>query len=414
MKRHFHGIVTTRDGGYTLATVVGGVGGWRLKRVRTWGSSPLRNAMLLGLGVSLGLESHWRKGEATSDDVIAEDSEWHGLSCTTHAMHLETHTNALEGNIIDVVPEESYLASIPQALDRGCPDTFMAVHSEGADYEIGLVHEGVLRARFRMAPASPDALEGHLGRIERYAALPMSPGEPRVVYWLDHCTPPALQGIEGRHAAANTFGEAASDAEGLRALGVALSSALATTTHFAGQTERSFSRHFRAAAQIAAAALLALTVVGTAVAFAADGILGAMLEARRSRYESILTSNDDIRRLRENSRELGLQILQLRSTLAKQTNWSAFLELLGTTRPSDLSFVQLGSEPVAEDKGRMRIALMGWAEREAEVTTFISRLQRSAMLGDVSLASLERESPRMSRFKVECILRLYASSGKSK
>jgi Tfp pilus assembly protein PilN len=413
MKHRLHGIVARRNGGYLLTTVGRNASGWRLRRVRSWQNSPVRNALLLGIGASLGMESHWRRGEVTPDDIAAENDEWLGIACVTPAMQFDTHVRALAGNVIGVVPEESYLASVPRALDPSCPESFISVRPESGYYEIGVVHDGVLRVAFRLAPARPESLAGHVARIDRYIASRATYGAPEVMYWLDSSRPPEVEGVEFRHVSPEKLGGRADDGTVLRAAGVALSALSDPALRFAGPTERSGSRHVRAALHVLTAGLFALVVAGAVAAFAADGALGAMLEARRSRYERVLSSNEDIRELREDNRELAQRILQLRQTLTRQTNWSEFLELLGTSRPDGLSFVQLGSEPVPETEGRMRIALAGWAEREADVTSFISRLQRSSILSNVSLASLQREGPNASRFKVECTLRLYASSAKN-
>jgi hypothetical protein len=110
----------------------------------------------------------------------------------------------------------------------------------------------------------------------------------------------------------------------------------------------------------------------------------------------------------ENGR-LAAQICRLEGTLLRQTRWTELLEMVGRERPAGLRFEQLGSESHPTSVNLMRIALAGWAERESDVTSFISKIQKDPVLSDVTLASLERSEGMHStvRFRILCTLKLY-------
>jgi Tfp pilus assembly protein PilN len=262
-----------------------------------------------------------------------------------------------------------------------------------------------------MAPADPDKLEPHLGRIERYFThVACGIVMPKHLYLLgeavDTKTVP-LYAVTNVHCEKAGF----SDREPLMAFGAALSGITGSVPQLLPATERSAFRHVRTGLYAAAALLCACMVLLAAGIPATRLLMKRQLDGYKKQYQAILMQNTDIRQMMEQNESLAQSITALSEIMSHQTNWSSFLQLIGTIRPQGLYFDMLGSETLNAGTGNVRIAMSGWSQNESLVTDFISGLQKSKEIADVSLSSLERGGTQnIVNFKVVCSLKLIASS----
>lgn len=409
MKKTAHAVYAAGDAGYVTATVVRTDDAWRVKRVRRWSATPLRKMLLLGTGVCLAVPSHWRKGVAGRDEVVAGDEGEDVLSARASNTELEHHLGELSGNITAVIPAEAYLCSIPLSLLPDAPESFLAVRQMSNFAEIGLIQDRFLTAVFRLAPSGPDVLAGHLERLRRYLirCAPQRP-LPEKVYVIGGESPPIDVSFDVEALPTARFGMGELDDSQIRAVGAALADARPVVGLLHGETDESATRGFRAALVAGAAAVLVASVATVGGSLAYDFAQEHMLRARRKQYQRVLDENNDIRRLSDNATNLAARILELEQTLASQTRWTELLELLVEKRPKGLRFEQLGSERPGDNGDIVAIGLTGWSRSQADVTQFIAELQRIPFLSGISLASLEREEgSNLTSFRIICSLHLH-------
>ncbi len=409
MKKRAHAVYATGNAGYVAATVVGVDGRWRVRQVRQWSATPVRRILLFGTGMCLAVPSHWRRGVAGRDEVVAGDEGEEVLSARASRTELEHRLGELSGNITSVIPAEAYLCSIPLSLAPDTPEHFLAVRQMSDCVEIGLIRERFLSAVFRLAPAGDDALAGHLERLRRYLirSSPQSP-VPDKVYVIGPEAPRFDVSFDVEALPTSRLDAGELDDNQVRAVGAALADARPVVGLLHGETDESVTRGFRAALVAGAAAVLAASVVTVGGSLVYDLTGEHMLNARRRQYQRVLDENSDMRRLSDNTADLARRILELEQTLASQTRWTELLELLVEKRPKGLRFEQLGSERPDDSDDVVVIGLTGWSRSQADVTEFIGKLQQVQFLSNISLASLERlEDSNLTAFRIVCSLHLY-------
>ena len=158
-----------------------------------------------------------------------------------HSADLAIHKEELQTNLLAVVPEDVFLATLPLYLSKESGDSFVTVYGNEEYYIVGVTVQRNLTAVFRMVPGSPEKLAGHIGRIQRYWNLRCkSTAFPDTIVTIgqtEHAPESAFEKTPLRVM------EGENDIARLRAMGTALARNEEAVPQFSGQTpEASFRK----------------------------------------------------------------------------------------------------------------------------------------------------------------------------
>jgi Tfp pilus assembly protein PilN len=409
LMRKFFGIVSGDDGRYHMASVSRRENNWRVASISTWERhNLLRRELLLSKGVSIGVPGIWRRNaaEGLPETRMQAASERQVVPCAETALVQESR-NTFIYNSLAVVPDDAFLASLPLAFSTESHNNFLSLYATENYYLTGVIVDRKLVGSFKMAPADPQKLAGHLGRIERYWLI-RHPNElfPSTIYILgagaiDTQTLAPTRVIPLSVGALFDGSEVA-----LRAIGVALTQTSGCVPQYAGPTTESALRTTRAWIAKAAAVLV---IAGVACAM---GMIGLnQWDARRARtyeqkYQQVFADNKEIRTLVNQTNLVAKKVTRIEATFAHQTVWGRLLDALGKDRPDGLFLERLGSQPTGKNDGRIQIAITGWVPREDLVTDFIATLQKMPFVMDIKLESMQRDKVQtaISEFRIVCTL----------
>jgi len=324
---------------------------------------------------------------------------------------LSPFNHYLSANCIAVVPDDAFLSTIPLAFAGHEVHSFASVFQTATTFKIGLIVNKSLQAVFTMSPATPETLQSHLARIERYCSI-ISPEliMPRHIYSFNCNTESLAQG-HFHFEALSLPREIISSKETAIAFGAALANVECKIPALSFDASRASFRKLRAFGYAASLAFLGSIIV-CALFFAGASVYSSISLAKyKTKYQTILRQNPDIKKLLDENESFAKELLSLSTVVANRTGWADFLQLLGTKRPIGLYFEMLGSEALNKSTGTARIALSGYASNESLITDFISSLQNSNIVSQVSLSSMERDKTRnVVTYKVICLLKCTALS----
>ena len=415
-----HGIIHQNDGTYVHATVqLNKSGSWSFKKVKRWdGSSTLHQVLLLNQGIFLGIPCWWKPHtssipiqnviigihETTGQDFLSSNAAFDAVA---NATEFGEHHGKLHNNLLGVVSEEAFLVTVPGAFRKNCQDDFVAIYNNGSFYTIGIVIAKTLLVSFRVSPPTKEALENHMGRIERYWQFRM-PAKPFPDVFIALGARELFPGTVCGRTLSFMEGLDTRDEPSLKAIGVALVNTGWEAPHFADQTVEAGFRNIRSMLAVFSAGVLALGVLICACCLGLELLFNTQRTAYEKEYQNVILNNQEIKQLLEGSNKLAQSIRTMEETFSRKTVWSKFLYTVANARPDDLYFDRIGSEPIAGNPEVIHMAISGWTMRESSVTTFIARLQDLKFLSKITLMSMERQSSKQSvyGFKVVCILQL--------
>ena len=413
MAQQAHGIITTEDGSFLMSSLEKTAQGWTVKRFRRWNAgNALNNLLLLHRGVIAAAPSHWKPANALSSasagSLIAAQSNGPMAPHTGEAV-ITNYASRLSHNLLAVVPSDAFLCTIPLALGLSPAQSFVSVYQAALFYKIGIIINGALTAVFAMAPASPQALAGHLGRIERYWAQTGAGAKvPGQVYLLGSGEAPAGVASAASRLDCPGSGIDMSDTDALAASGAALSGLYGAVPRFAVDTAPASLRKARTSLYAVSAGLVLCALLACAALPVFNAVAQGRLASYKKQYQAILASNPDLKVLLGKNDSLARLILSAHDAAFAQTRWAQMLQAFGAIRPDGLFLEMLGSDGSAAS-GKAAVAFSGWAYNESQVTGFITSLQKSGLYSGVSLSSLERnESSNLSTFRITCTLKLFA------
>jgi hypothetical protein len=411
--RTVYGITPNDQGRYVLVSLHMGK---RMRlSVRRWNvGDKLQDLRLLHRGVYCGVPSFWKSASSPAvPDMLAAPGPDKGFIPWTDRTAAAVHTEALSNNLLALVPEDSYLCTVPFLCGDPSLHSFISVHAVPANqdqqayFKIAVIVNKTLIAVFALAPGAFDALEFHLGRIRRFFGRCLQHVVfPEHVYVL---------GIENTFSSAHflthplptKIGHSTIHAEDeLKALGCALAQYAGTVPVFAGPSKAGSSRHFRAAAWIAAFIILLATAFAACVPTLMNVFLRRELAVYGEQYHSVVINNPVITAAVARNDSLGASILKMNAKSRQRTNWGRFLQALGSERPEGLFYEKLGSETAGALSNAVRIAISGFAQGETRVTDLIARLQKTGLIANISLTSMEKNKtkPNICDFKIVCTL----------
>jgi Tfp pilus assembly protein PilN len=394
-----------------MTTVCQKRGGWHVRGVASWArDDQLRRILLFGKAITVGVASIWRR----SQDALAAEAktgEPGGDSAvpSTMAAELQMLQEAMVFNCTSIVPDDAFLAVLPLVYGNAGQSDFISIFAEGHFFRVGLIIDQKLVGVYKMSPAAPSRLAGHLGRLERYWQS-WHPGTkfPTRIYTIGALEIAPEQLAPAVVTRLSLGAKVDKDPIALKGCGVALSGLVTAAPLLQGPTDESTHRRSRAGILYLAAAVLILGVMGTVATLGIRYWYDFNARAYEKKYQQVFENNQEIRTLVDQTNQLARTIVRLQETFSNQTNWGRLLEDLGAGRPEGLYLERLGCQPVANDSARMQLALTGWVSREELVTSFIARLQKIPYVSQIKLSSMQRDKVKTSetQFKIICILKL--------
>lgn len=421
MKKLF-GIVYSDEGNYIMAAMqrTSAALPWSCSALRRWpDSNSLRRILLLHRGVYFGINSSWIPGRhdvpftemSFTIDRSPEDSASTSLQDfepVAHTANLSLYTQAFQNNLLGVVPQDIFLATIPKNMFKGIEESFISFFVHERYILIGIVLSGNLRAVFTLSPGTAEKLSVHLGRVKRFWEFKYTHEVfPRQLISIG--AGPDRIGIIFEKPPLHLL-ETETDINSLRAMGTALAQQEKTVPRFAAQAPEASGRMLRTSVYALSLLLIILGICGI-VLFSGLNYWDAKAKAEyEQEYQSVIVNNQEIKSLTQRNNELAETILRLEDTFTRQTIWGQFLHEIGEKKPADLYFERFGSEPIAANNAAIRIALAGWTPRETSVTQFIGILQNMPYVTQITLSSMERDKKKQSiyGFKILCTLLLNA------
>jgi Tfp pilus assembly protein PilN len=363
------------------------------------------NHLRLGsLGVSGAVPAVWRSLRADWEAAHFLDIAHPPFSLMATPLQVSRYREHFDGSLLGVYTEDAFLATIPLLCLSATPECFVSVYNDEHCFRIGVVVNRQLMVVYRFAPAHVERLPHFLAQLERWLTR-LQPGftMPRTLYLfnMDSVT------LEGwRTLPAELAGIDNADLTALQAAGVALLGVEQSVPPFAAASPRSAFRATRALIMrgvgvvVAGALLFGLAMEGATLLRSSQAI------ALRQHYDAIVRSDADVEKIRASNQALAESILRISASMSQRTNWTPLLEAMGKQRPKGLFFERLGSEPLADSSGNIRLALTGWADGHLTITAFIEKLQKLDFISAISLTSIEQDKNNSSitRFKVLCTI----------
>ena len=404
-----HGIASSVDGRYVMVSLRKRKSGRYHCVVRKWPHhSKLHALLLLSRQVYCGAAASWQPTTAIPPGHgLAAGSPESPLRPVVDPVEAAMHTEALGDNLAQLLPDDAFLCSVSLYLGDPSVHSFLSVYAAAGYYMIGVIVKKELSAVFTTAPATPDALESHLGRIKRYwkHARPHEPFPTQIyVFGNDGMFKSEEFSV---HPLPVVLGNKTLIAEEeLRALGCALAADTGGIAPFAVAQSDAVVRMVRSVGYCGAAAVVAAAVLLTLVPVAITAFTEWKVRSSEANYRAVIINNPEIKNINAKNDSLAKGILKLRTKSARQTQWARFLQALGESRPDGLFFDKLGSEPLAGSPFKVRIALSGIAKSETLVTDLIARLQKNGPVSNVSLSFLEKneKNPTLCNFRIICIM----------
>lgn len=412
--RNLYGIVHTEDGRYVMASMrCDESGKVASSGIRRWQSNNfLMPYLLFHRGVCFGIASWWRPrtSNVPLDNMVYADSDAYDdnrrFDIVAHAADLRIHTQALKSNLLAVVPEDTFLVSLPLNLYKEDVNSFISISCTSNYYLAGIIIDKQLIASFKMAPCSEDKLPAHIGRIRRYLNINFpNITFPETVFVIGNSsnTPDSAFAKPPIH-----ISEEEGDINVLRAMGAAFAQNVESVPLFASQTEESIYREKRTLIFGISAGLIVIPVLLVAFFIGINFWSSKRIDSFKADYQHVISHNKDVKKIIDRNNELAETILRLEDTFTRKTIWGKFFHAIARNKPDNLYFARLGSEPVKDKENIIRIALTGWTPKESSVTNFISILQELPYITQITLSSMERDKKKTSvySFKILCTLLL--------
>jgi Tfp pilus assembly protein PilN len=403
-----YGITHTKDGTFVGTSLRRDAVAWKVQRVKTWMPDKwVHTVLLLHRGVHCGTPAHWRSKLSPAENGGHVEATGDGLfAACTFGDHVDLVQQRLAPNLLGVVPDDAFLATVPLSMSADPVNSFVSIHAVDSAYRIGVVLDRQLTAVFLLAPGIPSALESHLGRIERYIrrALPESPF-PRRVYVISPDAELSVDGFECERV----WIDGATDEDALRSAGAALVAvAGAAVPRFTEITAAARFRAVRTGLCAAAASLALGLLLAGGVAFAASMWYSRQIAAYDVKQKQLLATSTELQALLADNQKLSKRILDIEGMLSHQTTWARFLQAIADHRSSGLFIQRLGSASTSDMAATADVGLGGWASEERAITDFITNLQSMKFLSKVQLGVIERdtEHSNLFRFKLTCTLKL--------
>jgi hypothetical protein len=412
--RKAFGIIPNEIGRYVMVSLSGEPKRLRIA-IHRWNiGDKLQMLRLLHRGVYCGIPSFWKSAASRApQDILKAQSPDNTFTPWVDRMTASVHTEGLSDNLLALVPQDAYLCTAPLFCADATLHSFISVHVMAADHDrpayfkIGIVINTTLIAVYALTPGSENALESHLARMQRFFARACPHlAFPHHIYTLngdyafssDHFLFHSLEVTIGNRTVR--------EADELMALGCALAQHAGVVPVFSGSSGGGAIRRFRAAAWIASAAIVLIAALAACAPVIMNFFLEKKIYSCEQQSRFVIVNDSRIKAAITRNQSLATSIIRLSAKAADQTQWGRFWQALGTLRPEGLFFEKLGSEAAGASSGAVRIAIAGFAQNETMVTDVISQLQKTGLISNISLTSMEKNKtrPTICDFRILCTL----------
>jgi hypothetical protein len=262
-----------------------------------------------------------------------------------------------------------------------------------------------------LSPKDPGLLESHIGRIRRWLARACPHVVfPEHVFLLGHESTVSMDHFICRTLVVKIGKKTLRQEDEMKALGCALFQRSAGVPVFSGPEAGGAVRLrlLRGALWISSVAIFIATALAAAPPLVANYFLEKDLRACEAQKRAVVFDNPAIRALVDHNDSLGASIVRLTAKAGSPTQWGRFFHTVAALRPDGLYFEKFGSEIAGSKTAAVRIAISGSAQNETLVTEVIARLQKSGLVADIALSSMEKNKtrPTLCDFKFICTLKL--------
>jgi hypothetical protein len=410
-QKHYHGIAISDDGHYVSATVIYKGEKWQLAGVHSLSRQNLfRQIMLLHNGLYIGVPCFWKKSTSFLSKPDMDELPAHDLfKVAAYTKEINRHASTFAGNLLGIIPDEAFLATLPMFLLGTSKDSFLSIYAGSDHYRIGVICNRRLVISFRMTPAEPDKLAGYLGRIERYWTIQsIDDPFPREIYTLgkQELIPQAIFSAPTRHVGMGEKNDASLAA--LQAAGVALAQIENPVPPFKGSTLQASFRKIRSFAYIGSSVIVAAALMLLLVSAGLNLWCQQNFNKTRAAYTSQILENSELQSLNRQCRSLAGQVIELDRIFRNRTNWARFLCAMAQARPIGLCLERMGCNEESKNADEILIALTGSVINKDLINKYIGTLEEYPFIVRTKLLSLE-SSPKKSlnfRFKIVCTLKL--------
>lgn len=358
-------------------------------------------------GIAYGISTKYRSSESNliyehyNSSIQTDDS----LAAYGNHEDITFGKDLLEANLVKITNEDAFLTTIPLHLSDYKTTSFISLYLDSEITLISVTIDSVQKAVFKYSGENENGVIGFIGRIKRYWDIKFGKNQfPSSVIFINRNESPTFFKLKP-HFINNEWLKKL-NIDQFRALGLSLSQLGNETPIYTNETERAKFRKKRFWLNICSTLILVLTIILVSFQFISLKFNDYKLNKLKVDYERIVASDSEIKALNQRNKELANTILYMESNVSKRTRWSEFLYTIGKGAPKGLFIEKLGSEPVKGSSNQIKIALLGHASKEINITQFISLLQKTTYTTKVSLISMEKDKKRKDkyRFKIICTL----------
>jgi hypothetical protein len=292
--KKIHGIIASKDGSYTRATMVNGASGWQLHNWETWDvNKAYKRYFLFHKGIHLGTECHWIKADyLDSEKYISTENSSSFMACL-QPFQLQLHIDSFQYNLLGTHPDDLYLCTIPLYMQKNPRESFVSIYQEELCWKIAVIIERKLISAFSFPITPTSSLQHCMFRLERYwSTLKSEKSFPDTVYIFDDQK--LMLGDQYKVLRVKT---SIKGHNVLKAAGVAFCTIDSDAPRFSGATEASKSRKQRSMVYFLSVALVVLSLLSFGTFFLLKTHTQSRIQICKSEYNRILTDNKDIRDL---------------------------------------------------------------------------------------------------------------------
>jgi Tfp pilus assembly protein PilN len=400
------GVVYTGDGSLAYARLKIKSGRWAVEAVDSWQMSNVpKTTLRLSGGAALGVCAEWHRRAPSSALEPPASGVGDDVNPYLHSAEYDFFLESLSGCVTSAVTDDSFLLTLPLAFCDNPAASFLSVYSENGVAAFGVVIAKKLEAVFSFPCSGASCVEASAARVRRYWSCALKRDDfPQKAIVFDSQNN-SCDGLDIEHF---TLPKELRCYGAIKAAGAALAAQYPKNPAFRLPPEHTF-RNYRRLLLLSSTVLLCLVAAITLISAAANFQAGRKLGHSEERYYSRLSENKSLQTLNQTADELSAKILSIQKAYTQSTRWGNLLLLLSEIKPDDLFLDRLGSDNIQGSENNIRLALSGWSRTETSVTDFISGLQASNYIDNVSLSSMERDSKdkNICRFKILCAMRLF-------
>ncbi len=400
------GVVPTEDGMFTSVRFQKKNGTF-LPIVTTWaGYNPVGCTYRFPQGVTLALATDWLKETSTKDSRVAFANSNSLFKPCIASYKIDIYAESHSGAVKRILSDDTFLLTIPKTFCPEISHSFISVCTQTNSVRIGVIINNKLEGVFYFHWSPKSDIGPQLAKLIRYWRYVLNRDDfPEHIVTFDKNT--TISDTDTFSLITLNLPPALNSDSAIKAAGVALSNFF-EVPEFELPLRHSF-RPFRPLALKSAVGILVAAILISLIPFTLNTLFQKKLAEKEKIYSSFLKEDQAIQELNKTADELSFRILSVRKTYSRISHWGNLLQVLGTVKPSDLYIEKLASDQSRNSQTDLEIRMAGWSRSETSVTTFISKLQATEFMKNVSLSALERDPKNkdLCRYKIVCTMKLF-------